>query len=373
MPRRRAAISARLKRTIKKAYVTPGHAVALSAPGRVAKFFGIAPDAAKEILEEIDSYTLHREYKQPKPYNPIYVKRRRELVQADLIDISSLATENDGTRFLLLIIDVMTKFVWLFPIQDKRKGTMKRAMTRWLNEIDVVPKKLVTDQGLEFRNRPVQELLQSRGVEWQAALGTLKAQVAERANKSIQILIFKHLTENETLRYADVLQRLVDTYNKRGHRTLEGMSPEEADKPENERRVRGIFASRYGKMEQYRKTKLPFAVGDIVRIKIEAKKITRDSRAYSQQFKGEMFEIYRINRTLPIATYYLKSLDDGERILGSFYAQEIQRVRGNIYKVERVIRQRRARGGGIEYLVKWKDFSDRHNSWVHQRDFTRRY
>lgn len=373
MPRPAPVVPLRVLRAVKRAYVTPGHPVALSTPSRVAKHFSIPLSSAKETLEEIDGYTLHREYKQPRVYNPIYVHKRREQVQADLIDIGQLSAENGGVKFLLVLIDVMTKFVWLYPIRDKSASSMVSALRRWLNEIDVAPQRLKTDQGREFRNAPVQQLLRERGVVWEAAFGTKKASVCERVNKTLQILIFKYLTENETLKYVNVLPQLVETYNKRGHRTLEGLSPREADRPANERRVQAIFTEKYGKMERLRKRKLPLKVGDIVRVKIEPRKISSDSRAYARQFKGEQFRIVRINRTLPIAMYYLKSLDDGEIIEGAFYKEELQRLKGDVYKVERVIRERRARGGGREYLVKWKDFGERHNSWVHERDIQRRF
>ncbi len=48
------------------------------------------------------SYTLHREYKCARQYNPYYVHNRREEKQADLINVSTLAWKNDGIRSLLL-------------------------------------------------------------------------------------------------------------------------------------------------------------------------------------------------------------------------------------------------------------------------------
>lgn len=355
--------NARLKRRVQAAYVNPGHVVAYSAPATVAKHFGISKATAKKWLEELDGYTLHREYKQPKYYNPYFVHGRREQVQADLIDVSKIAGQNDGVRFLLVLIDIFTKKVWVYPLERKTQGQMKEALTRWLASLRVRPAKLVTDQGTEFTNRPVQQLLRANHIGWQAALGTLKAAVAERVNKTLQILIYKHLSARETTRYVDVLQQLVRTYNTRPHRTLEGMTPEEADRPRNEERVQAIFHDRYYKIGLRRRHSLPLKVGDMVRIKTEAKKITSSSRAYAEQFHGEYFTIARINRTLPIAMYHLRSMDTREMIRGGFYANELQRQRGDTWKVERVV-QRRTRNGVRQALVKWKYFGDQWNSWI---------
>ncbi len=94
-----------------QAYHTPGHPTAYSAPAVVARYQGIPTARARRHLEHSQSYTLHREYKRPRQYNPYYVHHRREEVQADLIDVSTLARENNGIRFLLLYINIFTKRV----------------------------------------------------------------------------------------------------------------------------------------------------------------------------------------------------------------------------------------------------------------------
>ncbi len=347
---------------IKRLFVTPGHPTAFSAPNRVADFFNISQDKAKKILEEIESYTLHREFKQPKLYNPYYVRKRREQIQGDLIDVSALQRHNNGTRFLLLLIDIFTKKVWVYPLKSKSATNTSAALRHWLENLDVTPKILKTDKGTEFTNRQVRALLRSHNVEWQQAFGTMKACIAERANKTLQILLYKYLTENQTLKYIDVLPRIVETYNTRGHRTLKGMSPQKADRPIRENRVRAIHNQRYTKIAE-RARSVKFAVDDLVRIKTDPKKITSEARAYAKQFHGEHFKIVRINRTFPNPLYYLRSMDTDELIEGGFYASELQRVRGNVYQIERIV-GRRVRNGRREIKVKWKYYGPAHNSWI---------
>lgn len=363
-------VSEALRRRITRAYTTPGHPAAFSAPARVAECFNITERQAKWVLEHVEGYTLHREYKQPKKYNPYYVRSRREQVQGDLIDISKIKGDNDDITFLLVLIDIFTKYVWVYPIKSKSAAVMELSMRRWLGEIDTPPKKLMTDRGLEFTNRRVQHLLRSRNVEWQAALGTMKAAIAERVNKTLQILIYKYLTQNETIRYIDVLPQLVQTYNRRGHRTLEDMSPEDADRPANQNRVRAIFQNRYTEIAQGRTKNPKFRVGDLVRLKTEPKKITSSAHAYAEQFHGEYFSIIRINRTMPVPLYYLRSLDTGEHIRGGLYANELQLQRGDVWKIERVL-NRRTRRGVREILVKWKYFSEQHNEWIPETNVVR--
>ena len=361
---RQAAID---EQTVARAFRTPGHPAAFSAPKNVSRVFaqrGVSESRAKRILESEDSYVLHREYKRPKAYNPYYIYRRRDLIQADLIDIRKLRLQNDGVEYLLLIIDVFSRRVWLLPIKKKSAGEMKRALDQWLTSLRRKPKIFSSDAGLEFWNAPVRNLMTRHGVEMQVAGGTCKAAYAERANKSIQILIYKYLTDRETLRYVDVLPQLVSTYNKRGHRSLEYHSPAEADKVRNEELIRGVHMRRYASV---RRKKPTHQLGDMVRIKTNAKAIVSSRRSYAEQFHGEYFRIVRINRRLPIPLFYLKSLDTGEQIRGGFYSNELSRVRGNLFKIERVI-QRRTRRGRREVLVRWKYFGPQHDQWIPEQD-----
>lgn len=358
------AVTIELKQQIKRAYVTPGHPVCYSAPARVASHFNIKEREAKEILEEIEGYTLHREFKKPRKYNPYYTHGRREQVQADLIDVGQMQNDNEGTRFLLLLIDIFTKYIWVYPLKNKSAVEMETTLRQWVEQdVGIRPEKLLTDQGTEFTNGRVQRLLRESNIEWQPALGTMKAAVAERANKTFQILLYKHLTENETLKYMDVLQDLVKTYNTRGHRTLKGMTPSQADQIENEDDVQQIFHQRYEELGRNRARKLPFKVGDIVRVKSDPKKISSSSRAYAEQFTGPYFRIMRINRQMAVPMYYLRDFDTDEIVKGGFYKEELQLQRGDVYRIEAVL-DRRVRRGRREILVKWKWFGPRWNEWI---------
>lgn len=340
----------------------PGHPAAFSSPDNVARVLGVKKDTAKHALEHIDSYVLHREYKRPKSFNPYFIYSRRELVQGDLIDVQNIAKENDGVKHLFLLIDVFTRKMWVFPLKSKRGVDVRDALQKWFDMLRVKPTVIGVDGGKEFWNEPVKRLLARERVRLQLAVGTSKAAYAERANKSLQILIYKYLTDRETLRYIDQLQKLVETYNSRGHRSLKYMSPDEAEQDENQNRVLSIATQRFQKV----RPKHPkLNVGDMVRVKTDAKKITDATRAYAEQFEGEYFKVDSINTLLPIPLYFIRSEDTGELIDGGFYAEELQRVRikNNVFKIERIL-QERGRGRNKEYKVRWKWYGPQWDSWL---------
>ena len=75
---------------------------------------------------------------------------------------------------------------------------------------------------------------------------------------------------------------------------------------------------------------------------------------------------------MPIPTYQVKSCDTGEIIQGSFYSNELQKVAGAIFKVEKVLKRRIVKGRWQLY-VKWLDFGVHHNSWINEEDIDRTF
>jgi transposase InsO family protein len=363
-----------LHRRVIRAYTSPGHPIAFSAPGAVARHFNITTEKARDILEHEEAYTYHREYKQPRVYNPHYVHRRREQIQGDLIDIREFAPLNDGVQYLLLLIDVFTKKMWVAPMRNKSGLESAYVFRVWLQSLNRTPEILRTDNGKEFSARAVQRVLQEYRVEWQIARGTSKAAVAERANKTLQILIYKYMTHNETFEYLPKLKNLVTTYNERPHHTLElKFSPNEADKVENQPDVHAIHIRRWEKLKKKNRRKKPrFKIGDVVRIKIEPKKLDRNRRAYVKQFKGEHFIVQRVNNRMAVTMYYIRSLDDNEVIEGGFYGEELQRIKGDTFKIEDVVAER-GTGRNKQYLVKWAHYGVSHNSWISASQVDRVY
>ena len=61
---------------------------------------------------------------------------------------------------------------------------------------------------------------------------------------------------------------------------------------------------------------------------------------------GEVFKISQMQLTIPV-TYKITDYN-GEEIQGSFYEQELQKTKQDIFRTEKIIRQQ-----GNKSLVKW--------------------
>jgi len=342
-------------------YLTPGHPTAFSAPNNVQTFYdrkyGVKP--ILDTLQHIDAYTLHREIHKPRVTNPFYVYKKRQQVQMDLIDVSGLEEENGGVTFLILGIDVFTKYIWVRQLQAKSAVKVLAAIRNIVSEMGEKPESIFFDRGKEFVNKLVTTYLHKQGIRKIHPSSEKKAAVVERCNRTLQGMIYKFLAHNQTRTYRNDLPDLVASYNLRRHRTIK-MSPTQAEMEVNQPQVFQAHHDHY--TEILRKRKKPkYAVGTIVFIGTLANKF---HRGYQQTFNFEYFEIVRVNTAMPIPMYFLKSLNDGEVLKGGFYAEELQPVQGSeVYKVDTVLDKRR-RGGRNQLFVAWRGFDDTHNSWI---------
>ena len=79
----------------------------------------------------------------------------------DLADMQSHAKENDGYRYLLVCIDVFSKYVWVIPLKNKTGPALVTAFKEIL-ESGRKPQKIQTDEGTEFFNKTFQRSHESR-------------------------------------------------------------------------------------------------------------------------------------------------------------------------------------------------------------------
>ena len=79
---------------------------------------------------------------------------------ADLADMQLLSTFNKGFRFLLCVIDIFSKYDWVFHLKDKKGVSIVNAYREVFNDSKRKPNKIGVDKGSEFYNRSMKSWLQ---------------------------------------------------------------------------------------------------------------------------------------------------------------------------------------------------------------------
>ncbi|GBL99964.1 hypothetical protein AVEN_201548-1 [Araneus ventricosus] len=136
------------------------------------------------------------------------------------------------------------------------------------------------------------------------------------------------------------------------HRTL-GRKTIEVNS-ENEREV---WFTLYGKKSP--PSTCVLNVEDIVRI--SKKKFTFE-KGYETNFSEELFVVSEYVKRSP-SVYRIKDLL-GEPVLGTFYLQELQKVKlKESFPVEKILKKR-TKKKRLEYFVKFKEYPNKFNQWI---------
>ena len=163
-------------RYIRNNYLKPGSPIAFSSPKIIYDFLKkrgevIQVEKIREILQEYDSYNLHKKYSRPRYFNAYFIYSRRQQVQADLIDIRDISKENDGVNYLFLLIDCFSRKIWVYPLKTKTGKEVSGVFKKHLEDTDRIPLELVTDAGTEFTCKDMRELYDKFSIYFQIAGG----------------------------------------------------------------------------------------------------------------------------------------------------------------------------------------------------------
>ena len=110
-----------------------------------------------------DTYTLHKPIRHHFRRNRVIVGGIDHQWQMDLADMQSMQKFNDGYRYLLLCIDVFSKYAWVVPLKNKTGLSLVDAFKIILAS-GRKPEKIITDQGTEFFNKHFKALLKDEDI-----------------------------------------------------------------------------------------------------------------------------------------------------------------------------------------------------------------
>ena len=313
-------------------------------------------------LSSIDAYTLHK---------PLVSKfqRRKTIVagidacwQLDLTNLNEESTSaNKDHKYILFCIDVFSKYLWTAFLKNKRPVSIIHALSEIFKSTKRRPKSIMTDKGGEFVNKKFQEYLQKNRIHFYTSQDDkTKASVVERVQRTIKQKVARYLTHRNTLSFIDSFDNFVQSYNSTPHRSTK--TPPNKVSTSNQEQIwhtlylkdQPISSKQYNGISK----------GDIV--EISTSKLQFD-KGYEQKWTIENFVVSKIQNSIP-TTYKLTDLLQ-EPIKGSFYGNELQKVNPNqtTYQIETVLGERKI-AGKKQYLVKWKGYPSKFNSYVTAND-----
>ena len=317
-------------------------------------------DTVKAWLDQQNTHAIHSTPKSKFHTEAIIMDYMDMQWDADILQLSDLSKYNNGYKYLLVCIDLFSRYLWVKVMKTKTAAETAKSCKEIFEEGRHC-ETMRTDQGREFLGAPFQDLLKDYGVTHMLAYGVHKASYAERVNRTIEDRLYKYFYEKQTFNFIDVIDDIVYSYNHTVHSSID-MAPADVNEKNSQILFEQVYIPILNKRAMHR-THFSFEIGDLVRL---SRLGTPFKRGYQEQWTEEIFRIWNRIPSHP-PRYRVKDLTD-EIVKGSFYEQELQKV--NVadpdkieYKIEKVLSSKTVNREKFS-LVKWYGYSDKFNTYI---------
>ena len=193
------------------------------------------------------------------PTNKTIIKSIDDTWSSDLLDMNDYGIKNNkGYRYILVVIDNLSKFGWTIHLKNKYAQSITDAFSQIIKSSRRKPNLLETDDGKEYVKKIFNEFLNNNSIRRYSRFTDEGAVFAERFNRTIRNLLRKPVFEKGNADWISELPSVVKNYNNTIHHSIK-ITPNRASTKSNEKLV-------YSNLEDQRvKQKPKFILGQLVR------------------------------------------------------------------------------------------------------------
>ena len=131
--------------------------------------------------------------------------------------MQSLSKFNKGIRFLLFVLGIFSKYVWVISLKDKKGITINNAFQIILDRPNSKPNKILVDKGSELYSRwssnKMKSWLQDNDIGMHSTHNKEKSVVVETFIRMLKNKFYKHRTSTSKDLCIDKLDDIVHKYN----------------------------------------------------------------------------------------------------------------------------------------------------------------
>ena len=150
-----------------------------------SKFPNVRIEYIKDWLSAQDVYTLHKPVKKKIKRNRIVVQGIDHQWQVDLADVTTLSKSNNGYRYILTCIDILSKYAWTYPMKNKTGSDVIKIFDKIFKD-GRVPIKLQSDGGREFNNSVFKKYMKEKGIQYFITRNETKCSIVECFNRTLK-------------------------------------------------------------------------------------------------------------------------------------------------------------------------------------------
>ena len=186
----------------------------------------IKKDNIKVFIDEICSKPPIENYPTNKTiYN--HVDETWSIDLADMIDYKT--TNNKGFRYIFIIIDNFSKYLWAIRLKNKYSQTITNEFSNILTTSKRKPLKIESDRGAEFYNSISQNFLRSKNIHHYSQFTDKRPSLCERLIRTIRNLLKKPVFEKGSADWLSELPSVIKQYNNTIHHSIK-MTPNQGSK-----------------------------------------------------------------------------------------------------------------------------------------------
>lgn len=177
------------------------------------KYLNILRSDCAAFLQKQPAYQLAKEAKH-RVNKPILAKYPNQTWGLDLIDCSAYASKNQQFRYILTVVDLFSRKVWLGKLKLKEPRFVVAQFQSIVNRAGVVPDSLLSDNGTEFKGDFREYLLQHEiQPRYSRAYSPQSNGLVERANLDIRRIARALMVRNNDQKWATRLSEIESAKN----------------------------------------------------------------------------------------------------------------------------------------------------------------
>ena len=231
-----------------------------------------------------------------------------QYMQIDLLDVANLKDWNDQISYLVVAVDVYSRYIFVQPIRNKSQ--FQEVFPLMLKKMKPKPKFIYSDVDSVFQTPMVKQALDKYHIQWDFMEAGAKTptSIVERANLKLRRMIHLFLTnkgndrnQDNPNRYIDELPDIVAVYNGEG-------GEEEAINKTTKKTPTEIYIDK----EKWKDTRPDgnpdLHIGDYVRVR------RKDVSLFAKKSTSEYWsrEVYQIVGNASMFRYTIQEIDSNE-------------------------------------------------------------
>jgi transposase InsO family protein len=284
----------------------------------------------KALKGEIDSKTLNEwsegqdtvtEYAPARKNfvrRPTVAHERNAIWAMDTAFFLQLEKFNKGFKYLVVAVDILTRYVYGVPLKSKKPSELVEGFTKLFKKSKPTYAVYV-DAGGEYLST-FKRFLEQQGIQLWTSRNEVKSSISERYIQSFKHRLYRYLHYSKSKDWLSVYQKILDNMNNTYNNSIK-MAPAECVSKEEQKEA---FINLYGSRLGFTTKQDDLQTGDQV-------KISHLRHPFRKSYNANFTHLtYTLEKKFPKenqSVYTLRANDDKDLVTGKFYRLELKKAK----------------------------------------------